>query len=148
MKLQPDIVEGGQKVLTCFLLPQQGPLGEDYSHSDSAGHYEHSPDHAGVKFSGMSDTVSGGPVRSEGLLRNPTPYPKELKAHAKHAKNLAFKNRATGEPDIVGDNQARSRRKGMSSQIAFPSRGLRLPRPRLSLDLKHRHHKFIQSTAL
>ncbi|GIY63655.1 hypothetical protein CEXT_786161 [Caerostris extrusa] len=73
----------GQKVLTCFMLPQV-PLEEELKLM--------------FQIVGKGNTLSNLPFDAEKdqpskLVRAPTPYPKELKAHARHARNYALKNK-------------------------------------------------------
>ncbi len=72
------------KVLTCFLLPQSGEaVTTTAAGSPSAGgrsgaaRQARSPTHIKFAFDGEAE-------RPGELRRNPTPYPKELKALAKH----------------------------------------------------------------
>lgn len=101
LKLQTDIDEASsKKVLTCFLLPQQSSSFNfeetyDSEHSD----YEtkegqlSSNSSCRIKFSSHnSDELSQTDERSRAkLVRNPTPYPKEMKVHARHVRNIALR---------------------------------------------------------
>lgn len=84
--LQSDVdAETGQRVLTCFMLPQS-PLeqtGMEPTTPDSEAEREGRQQ---IKFS--SDIEGERPGK---LVRAPTPYPKELKAHARHARNFVLK---------------------------------------------------------
>lgn len=77
----------GHKVLTCFLLPQT-PSAEiskqqlEKVESSPRVVAARSPTHIKFAFDGESCDRSGR------LMRNPTPYPKELKALAKHAQHI------------------------------------------------------------
>lgn len=77
----------GHKVLTCFLLPQSTDAAEveeqQQAPSDSPKVFAaRSPTHIKFAFDGETDHRAGK------LMRNPTPYPKELKALAKHAQHM------------------------------------------------------------
>ena len=76
----------GRKVLTCFLLPQSSDLPEEQqtssSDKDNSVVAARSPTHIKFAFDGEADHRAGK------LMRNPTPYPKELKALAKHAQHI------------------------------------------------------------
>lgn len=77
----------GHKVLTCFLLPQTEstePEQQPTAHDDSPVVAARSPTHIKFAFDGEVDPDLG----TERLSRNPTPYPKELKALAKHAQHI------------------------------------------------------------
>ncbi|GFY74520.1 leucine-rich repeat-containing protein 7 [Trichonephila inaurata madagascariensis] len=87
----------GQKVLTCFMLPQV-PLEEEVQEIDrseaevpDSGRGRHI-----IKFA--FDAEKDQPSK---LVRAPTPYPKELKAHARHARNYALKKQ--GSKDSEGN---------------------------------------------
>ena len=78
----------GHKVLTCFLLPQtestEPEKQQQIAHDDSPVVAARSPTHIKFAFDGEVDPDLG----TERLSRNPTPYPKELKALAKHAQHM------------------------------------------------------------
>ena len=110
MKLQTDTdEESGAKILTCFLLPQQSSsMNQTYVYDEdngnlssckTKGHQENK-----IKFSPFNQEI---PEFNENfpskLIRNPTPYPKELKAHARHARNLALKNKESNQDGEDGD---------------------------------------------
>ncbi|XP_057379776.1 leucine-rich repeat-containing protein 7-like [Daphnia carinata] len=85
--LQTDIDSStGHKVLTCFLLPQSAdPEAEEQTPADKGSPNvvtARSPTHIKFAFDGEADPKAGK------LMRNPTPYPKELKALAKHAQHI------------------------------------------------------------
>ncbi|KAI9558210.1 hypothetical protein GHT06_014963 [Daphnia sinensis] len=85
--LQTDIDSStGHKVLTCFLLPQSAdPEAEEQAPADKGSPNvvtARSPTHIKFAFDGEADPKAGK------LMRNPTPYPKELKALAKHAQHI------------------------------------------------------------
>lgn len=92
----------GHKVLTCFMLPQ-----EESSHEDQAPESpimrKASTRSASLHFASAATEIIGSSKKSGGsnLVRNPTPFPKELKAHARHAKNLALKSKDGQEPDLI-----------------------------------------------
>lgn len=83
----------GHKVLTCFLLPQSTEAEtEDHTLSSPSDKdipsvvAARSPTHIKFAFDGEADHRAGK------LMRNPTPYPKELKALAKHAQHIQQHN--------------------------------------------------------
>jgi hypothetical protein len=86
--LQTDVDSAtGHKVLTCFLLPQStDPEPEEEQTPTDKGSPNvvtaRSPTHIKFAFDGETDPKAGK------LMRNPTPYPKELKALAKHAQHI------------------------------------------------------------
>ncbi|KAG1674328.1 Erbin [Nymphon striatum] len=81
--------ETGQRVLTCILLPQIPREGSDDGNSElgQSASWENRQQPI-IKFAGDGHIVD----QPSALVRLPTPYPKEMKAHAKHAKNLALKH--------------------------------------------------------
>ncbi|CAN8003667.1 unnamed protein product [Ixodes hexagonus] len=94
--LQSDLDrETGQRVLTCFLLPQESPSahGEkpDVVEDDSSV----VPGERRGTITFAFDVDIDRPGR---LVRSPTPYPKELKARARHVRNL----RRQMNGDVVG----------------------------------------------
>lgn len=92
--LQSDVdPETGQKVLTCFLLPQ---LPFDNVNESSPKKISPRDDNNRpiIKFSPDSSKIIDNEEEfTTRLIRAPTPYPKELKAHARHARNLALKQK-------------------------------------------------------
>lgn len=88
--LQTDTDPGtGHKVLTCFLLPQTAEPEQDQQQLAKLAEKEspivspvRTPTHIKFAFDGEADHRAGR------LMRNPTPYPKELKALAKHAQHI------------------------------------------------------------
>ncbi|XP_076035613.1 uncharacterized protein LOC143021773 isoform X2 [Oratosquilla oratoria] len=99
VQLQSDTdPETGQRVLTCFMLPQiprsyePEPVNEPDDFEASEWEEERKSKML-IKFS--FDTDMDKPGR---LSRAPTPYPKELKALAKHARNLHNLHKETGKP--------------------------------------------------
>ncbi|GIY16604.1 leucine-rich repeat-containing protein 7 [Caerostris darwini] len=96
----------GQKVLTCFMLPQV-PLEEEVNEVNrteadvpDSGKGKHI-----IKFA--FDAEKDQPSK---LVRAPTPYPKELKAHARHARNYALKKQ--GSKDSEGNEIAENSQVG------------------------------------
>ena len=95
----------GHKVLTCFLLPQtetaETPESDKDNVSPSVAVAARSPTHIKFAFDGETDHRAGR------LTRNPTPYPKELKALAKHAQHIqqhhpvSPSGRNSAEPVVV-----------------------------------------------
>ena len=105
MKLQTDIDEDtGQKVLTCFMLPQD-VAESDIEIKTSTKDQKYQEKQSAIRFTSEQQEDEEG-NREKSLTRNPTPYPKELKAHAKHAKNLALKVKDTPiKPDVVEESR-------------------------------------------
>ena len=98
----------GHKVLTCFMLPQEDSSHQDHgsnqTESESPVMRKASTRSASLHFaSAATEIIHGSSKKSGGsnLVRNPTPFPKELKAHARHAKNLALKSKDGQEPDLI-----------------------------------------------
>lgn len=95
--------ESGQKVLTCFLLPQMPRENSQKSPKSIVSPTEitlpnTSQEKQVIKFSNDSSNLEIIDDDLEDrittkLIRAPTPYPKELKAHARHARNLALKQK-------------------------------------------------------
>ncbi|XP_076339886.1 uncharacterized protein LOC143240769 isoform X3 [Tachypleus tridentatus] len=81
-----------QHILTCFLLPQV-PLEETRDRGCGKDVFDIDEEtRQQIKFS--SDIAVEEPGK---LVRAPTPYPKELKAHAKHVWNYALKLKENGK---------------------------------------------------
>ncbi|CAL4067329.1 unnamed protein product, partial [Meganyctiphanes norvegica] len=80
-------LETGQRVLTCFMLPQHAQQNNtEYAPSSDnipADWEEQRRRKSLIKFA-----TDGEPDKPGNLRRAPTPYPKELKALAKHARNV------------------------------------------------------------
>ena len=77
----------GHKVLTCFLLPQTESIEVEQKNQQDDNSpilAARSPTHIKFAFDNEADPDLG----TERLSRNPTPYPKELKALAKHAQHI------------------------------------------------------------
>lgn len=98
----------GHKVLTCFMLPQEESIQDEASNGtgspESPVMRKASTRSASLHFaSAATEIIHGSSKKSGGsnLVRNPTPFPKELKAHARHAKNLALKSKDGQEPDLI-----------------------------------------------
>ncbi|XP_046405155.1 erbin-like isoform X2 [Ischnura elegans] len=109
--LQPDVDPlTGQRVLTCFMLPQTCsvpsevrtppqvvvpgyiPVGEGDAEGDARSEEERIR-RRHIRFAADSELDVGGR-----LLRAPTPYPKELRALARHARSLQRVSHATNGP--------------------------------------------------
>ncbi|XP_054715521.1 erbin-like [Uloborus diversus] len=87
----------GQKVLTCFMLPQVPLEGEiNEVHNSQIETPDPVKGRHIIKFA--FDASVDQPSK---LVRAPTPYPKELKAHARHARNYALKKQ--GSKDSEGN---------------------------------------------
>lgn len=91
----------GHKVLTCFMLPQVPDHDSGQVPSESPIARKASTRSASLHFASAATEVIGSKRSVSNLVRNPTPFPKELKAHAKHAKNLALKCKEGHEPDLI-----------------------------------------------
>ncbi|KAK4292424.1 hypothetical protein Pmani_034804 [Petrolisthes manimaculis] len=90
VQLQSEIQPStGQRVLTCFMLPQQPrphhPEAVEEDTFPGAGWEEQRRARTLIKFAFEGDVDKPGGR----LSRAPTPYPKELKALARHARNLS-----------------------------------------------------------
>ncbi|XP_071439275.1 erbin [Hetaerina americana] len=109
--LQPDVDPlTGQRVLTCFMLPQTCsvsaevrtppqvvvpgyiPVGDSDAEGDGRSEEERIR-RRHIRFAADSELDVGGR-----LLRAPTPYPKELRALARHARSLQRVSHATNGP--------------------------------------------------
>ena len=107
VQFQSDIdKQSNQKVLTCFLLPQMPVQTDDsLSPNDNKNANNSVIDKQIIKFSNNStsfdivDDDIEDHITSK-LIRAPTPYPKELKAHARHARNLALKKKEVIANDV------------------------------------------------
>lgn len=77
-----------EQVLTCFLFPQV-PLNqvETKSDNDKSGNIDSQPGARHISFVDMK-VAPKVPEKPGQLRRAPTPYPKELRALAKHARNI------------------------------------------------------------
>ena len=91
----------GHKVLTCFMLPQDPDHDPSQVPAESPIARKPSTRSASLHFSSAATEVIGSKKSGSNLVRNPTPFPKELKAHARHAKNLALKCKEGHEPDLI-----------------------------------------------
>lgn len=91
----------GHKVLTCFMLPQDPNHSPSHAQSVSPIVRKASSRSASLHFASAATEVIGSKKSGSNLVRNPTPFPKELKAHARHAKNLALKCKDGLEPDLI-----------------------------------------------
>ncbi|XP_065290037.1 uncharacterized protein Lap1 isoform X2 [Dermacentor albipictus] len=84
--LQSDIDrETGQRVLTCFLLPQESSAAHPDKPNAVVNESDAVPSERRGTITFAFDTDVDRPGR---LVRSPTPYPKELKARARHVRNL------------------------------------------------------------
>ncbi|XP_042909223.1 uncharacterized protein [Parasteatoda tepidariorum] len=90
----------GIKVLTCFMLPQV-PLDEEVIDVPDVEVGVKDPEKGRPIIKFAFDAEKDQPSR---LVRAPTPYPKELKAHARHARNFALKKH--GSKDSEGNDVA------------------------------------------
>lgn len=108
VNLQSDVDEKGQKVLTCFLLPQLPKIEKSPNSPGSRDDQSNSNSSArpAITFSNDSTKQGDEDQLTAKLIRNPTPYPKELKAHARHARNLALKRKDNSVPDVVETSNA------------------------------------------
>ncbi|KAF8777221.1 Erbin like protein [Argiope bruennichi] len=109
----------GIKVLTCFMLPQV-PLEEEVNEVEKSeadipdtGKGRHI-----IKFA--FDAEKDQPSK---LVRAPTPYPKELKAHARHARNYALKKQGSKDSDgneVIENSQVGDAVEGLHPTGATP----------------------------
>lgn len=91
----------GHKVLTCFMLPQDPSHDPSQLSPESPMVRKTSTRSASLHFASAATEVIGSKKAGSNLVRNPTPFPKELKAHARHAKNLQLKCKDGPEPDLI-----------------------------------------------
>ncbi|XP_029841399.2 protein lap1 isoform X2 [Ixodes scapularis] len=117
--LQSDLDrETGQRVLTCFLLPQESPS----AHGEKPDVVEDDSSVVPGERRGTITFAFDVDVDRPGrLVRSPTPYPKELKARARHVRNL----RRQMNGDVVGPgavvvSQPTSRMEGFGRPEAAP----------------------------
>ena len=129
VQLQTDIdSQTNQKVLTCFLLPQI-PLQSRNSPksivSPNDSNANSLSDKQMIKFSNDSSQIDDDIEDriTTKLIRAPTPYPKELKAHARHARNLALKQK---EPNFSTANPEIMTKDNSESVILNPENGIHL----------------------
>ena len=122
VQLQTDIDgQTNQKVLTCFLLPQI-PLQSKNSPksivSPNDSNANSSTDKQFIKFSNDSSQIDDDIEDriTTKLIRAPTPYPKELKAHARHARNLALKQKEPNIPIISSEISNKNSTEGTPSE--------------------------------
>ncbi|XP_047500097.1 mucin-12-like isoform X3 [Penaeus chinensis] len=119
VQLQSDTLpETGQRVLTCFMLPQQvrSHQPEMVVETDTfpgQGWDEQRRAKTLIKFAFDGDVDKPGR-----LTRAPTPYPKELKALAKHARNLHSLQKDPSRQFVLG----RSEDAGRVSSPAQPAK--------------------------
>ncbi|XP_063614671.1 protein scribble homolog isoform X3 [Penaeus indicus] len=106
VQLQSDTLpETGQRVLTCFMLPQQvrSHQPEMVVETDTfpgQGWDEQRRAKTLIKFAFDGDVDKPGR-----LTRAPTPYPKELKALAKHARNLHSLQKDPSRQFVLGRSE-------------------------------------------
>lgn len=114
MRLQTDFDETTRKkVLTCFLLPQQPSYSNDGAYLSDQEESGSRGDRSSTQSNRIKFCTSEGKKGDElddrlsaKLVRNPTPYPKELKKNARHVRNLALRKRdslTTGEEGSTGE---------------------------------------------
>ncbi|OXA52617.1 Protein LAP2 [Folsomia candida] len=98
----------GQHVLTCYLLPQL-----PYNGDEARKYIDESNDNPlprrskpSIKFlTDVEPVVIESNVNKRGLLRAPTPYPKELRALAKHASHIHNRQSKEHNGDIVNTDE-------------------------------------------
>ncbi|XP_071512851.1 uncharacterized protein [Panulirus ornatus] len=118
VQLQSEsLPDSGQRVLTCFMLPQQPRphQPETVVEADTfpgQGWDEQRRAKTLIKFAFDGDVDKPGH-----LTRAPTPYPKELKALAKHARNLHSLQKDAGRQFVLGRSQD-SNKTSSSSVVA------------------------------
>ncbi|KAL3252398.1 hypothetical protein MRX96_017711 [Rhipicephalus microplus] len=120
--LQSDMDrETGQRVLTCFLLPQESSAAHPDKPNAAVKENDGTPSERRGTITFAFDTDVDRPGR---LVRSPTPYPKELKARARHVRNL----RRQMNGDVVGAgnvvvSQPTSRLEGFSrAEVPTPDK--------------------------
>lgn len=110
LRLQTDVDEvTSRRVLTCFLLPQQSSFNFDETYDSDHCECESKEDklssHSSskIKFSSSNPDESDKVENRKGakLARNPTPYPKEMKVHARHVRNLALRTQDPQQSLVV-----------------------------------------------
>lgn len=110
VQLQSETLpETGQRVLTCFMLPQQPRVQqpENVVEADTfpgQSWEEQRRAKTLIKFAFDGDVDKPGR-----LMRAPTPYPKELKALAKHARNLHSLQKDSARQFVLGRSQDSSK---------------------------------------
>ncbi|KAK7083033.1 hypothetical protein SK128_009244 [Halocaridina rubra] len=121
IQLQCETLSGtGERVLTCFMLPQQprSYQPETVVETDTfpgQGWDEQRKAKTLIKFAFDGDVDKPGR-----LTRAPTPYPKELKALAKHARNLSSLQKDSSKQFVLGRSQDNN--KVSSSTVVSPSK--------------------------
>nr|XP_045595962.1 mucin-17-like isoform X1 [Procambarus clarkii]XP_045595963.1 mucin-17-like isoform X1 [Procambarus clarkii] len=105
VQLQSETLpETGQRVLTCFMLPQQrDQQSETVVEADTFPGQSWDEQRRAktlIKFAFEGDVDKPGR-----LTRAPTPYPKELKALAKHARNLHSLQKDPARQFVLGRSQ-------------------------------------------
>lgn len=105
-----------QKVLTCVLLPQSKEDSLEGNSANASNALDQPSNSTRRKSSFLISSIdkplinfnlSNEEDRTEDaetakLLRQPTPYPKDLKAHARHARNLVLKHLDLGNCGVPG----------------------------------------------
>ncbi|KAG7170200.1 flocculation protein FLO11-like isoform X2 [Homarus americanus] len=119
VQLQSETLpETGQRVLTCFMLPQQPRVLQPETVVETDNFPGQSWDEQ-RRAKTLIKFAFDGDVDKPGLLtRAPTPYPKELKALAKHARNLHSLQRDPGRQFVLGRSQDSNK---TSSSSIIPS---------------------------
>lgn len=121
VQLQSETLpETGQRVLTCFMLPQQQRSfqPEAVVEADTfpgQGWDEQRKAKTLIKFAFDGDVDKPGR-----LTRAPTPYPKELKALAKHARNLNSLQKDASRQFVLGRTQDSN--KVSASSVVIPAK--------------------------
>ncbi|XP_052775673.1 leucine-rich repeat-containing protein 7-like isoform X2 [Mya arenaria] len=95
----------GRKILTCYLLPQRPPQdsgeGGDTDSFHASMWDEERRDRQQIHFEfGDESDVDGS------LIRQPTPYPKEMREKARHLKNLAMRQKMSSGVSQQGEDNA------------------------------------------
>ncbi|ODM97759.1 Protein LAP2, partial [Orchesella cincta] len=93
----------GQHVVTCCLLPQLPAPDGDFNKNDND---EETPRRSERKIRFQNEIeppTPEKPATNGGLLRAPTPYPKELRALAKHASHIRQAKSQNGEVINISD---------------------------------------------
>ena len=128
--VQDTCPETGQKVLTNFLLPQQDQ-DQDFDQKSESGSFhalaweEERSKRLQIKWAGdsmnpaESSTITNN--QSSSLRREPTPFPKEMRAMAKRVQNLRNKKVSEVPADDLQQKKKRRASIDLSNEAAVPS---------------------------
>ena len=114
--------ETGQRVLTNFLLPQQNQEDLHYDNKSESGSFhalaweEERSRRSQVKWAGDYQVPDALPPSQSSLRREPTPFPKEMRAMAKRVQNLRNKKVS----DTPADDLQQKKKRRVSLEITNP----------------------------